>query len=98
MKNWLTRGFVVVALVACSKGGGSALTKDNVKSYREHIDMGLSYDDAVKAATDKFGAPTKVDGKKTLWVGKDGETCFTFYLENYSGKAGNGLETSDCPK
>jgi hypothetical protein len=96
MKNWLFRGLVVVAFAACSKGGGG-LSKDSVKDYREHIDMSLSYDDAVKAATDKFGAPTKADAKKTTWVGKDGDKCFAFFLENYSGKAGNGVESTDCP-
>jgi len=89
---------LVLGFAACGKGGGGGLTKDNVKEYREHIDMGASYEDAVKSATDKFGPPTKTEGKKTIWSGKDGDKCFNFTLENYSGKAANGIETADCPK
>jgi hypothetical protein len=88
---------LALGLAACGKGG-SSLTKDNVKDYREHIDMGASYEDAVKAATDKFGPPTKTEGKKTIWTGKDGDRCFNFTLENYGGKAANGIEDADCPK
>jgi hypothetical protein len=98
MNNWVFRGIVVIALAACSKGGGTALTKDSVKDYRDHIDMSLSYEDAVKDATAKFGKPTSADAKVTSWVGKDGDHCFKFSLENYSGKAANGVEDTDCPK
>jgi hypothetical protein len=89
---------LALGLVACGKGGGGGLTKENVKEYRDHIDMNASYEDAVKAATDKFGAPTKTEDKKTIWTGKDGNRCFNFTLENYSGKAANGVESTDCPK
>lgn len=98
MNNWLFRGIVVVALAACSSKGGGSLTKANVDNFREHLDMGLSYEDAVKKATEELGKPTTADAKKTTWVGKEGDRCFTFFLENYSGKAANGVDDADCPK
>jgi hypothetical protein len=95
---------VTFALVACKGGGGSGLSKANVDDLKDQMkkDMRESgfkkTDESVKAATDKLGAPTGTDGKKTFWVYKDGDNCRKFYIEDMDGKGAFGDEGTTCPK
>jgi hypothetical protein len=90
----------LVFAVACSKGGGSGLSKANVDELKKDMrESGFKKtDEAVKTATDKLGAPTRTDGKKTIWAFKDGDKCREFYIEDMDGKGAFGEEGTSCPK
>ena len=84
----------LVAVVGCSKSQG--LSKANIDEVYKS-GQGQSFDERVKGATDKLGAPTKVEGDKTIWIAKDGSKCTEFYVQKYpGGRAGAGKETVDC--
>ncbi len=94
---------LALAIAGCgSKGGGGALGKDAVKTFmkslREQDPPNKKTEDVVKAATDKFGQPTRTDGKKTIWSYKDGDDCRQFFVEDMGGAASYGDEGASCPK
>ena len=101
MKNIATRSWLAaVAFVAACKGGGGGLSKSNVEDFRKELHAHTTKTaDAVKQATDKLGAPTRAEGKKTVWAGRDGDSCFEFYIEDMDGNAADGMDRgAACPK
>lgn len=84
--------------ISCKKGGGGP-TKAAFQELRKEIKPFQPFDEALKKIEGKIGKATKSEGKKTMWIAKDGDECSMFSVENMDGKVGAfGIEATTCPK